>query len=294
MGAGTGGGGGGSGGSGGDDGGGGGGDGAGDVFGDILAHWLAETALARADLTGRRIWRLYESDTFADEWYRAREVGEQVRASVLAALYANRPHPGGRHPDPRAGASFSALAVLGAVARGLGMVIRQMSQSQAQPHGGADGADDAPTQPLPTMRQSGQPGQPGQPAQPWVLLLTYPRSRKLAQTLYMREETPAAPQARLYFELACLIGYIYRESHHLLDPDAPPGTTYIPNDPSMVTILHQFAIALLHLPQQCPAGWTCHCNIIRRRFNMPPGDHDQPTDTLTLAELAQEPDSDRL
>ena len=56
----------------------------------------------------------------------------------------------------------------------------------------------------------------------------------------------------------------------------------------MTTLLHQYAIALLCLDEDCPDTWTCHCNAIRKRFNEPPPDHQQPTGQMSTAEMIAE------
>lgn len=62
----------------------------------------------------------------------------------------------------------------------------------------------------------------------------------------------------------------------------------LPDEQGLVALMHQFAFALLHLEPACPEEWGCHCNLIRAQFTAPPADHDQPTETLSLADLAHE------
>ncbi len=100
-------------------------------------------------------------------------------------------------------------------------------------------------------------------------------------------------QIQVHLDTACLLGYVCREQGRLLDPDAPAGITVLPTDPSLVSILHQFTIALLCLDRDCPPTWTCPCNALRRRYNRPPADHETPTDALALGELRRALDRQR-
>ncbi|HEY1391304.1 MAG TPA: hypothetical protein VGF38_22390 [Ktedonobacterales bacterium] len=86
-------------------------------------------------------------------------------------------------------------------------------------------------------------------------------------------------------EVACLLGYWHHEHARLTDPDAPTGAILLPQDPSVETLLHQYAIGLLCLPRDCPPTWSCHCNSIRARFNAPPPDHEAPTGSFTVDDL---------
>lgn len=96
----------------------------------------------------------------------------------------------------------------------------------------------------------------------------------------------AAARVETEFEIACLLGYWHHEYARLSDPDAPGGMILLPRDPGVMALLHQYAIALLCVPQkECPSTWTCHCNGIRKRFNDPPPDHEQPTDVFSLSDL---------
>lgn len=99
--------------------------------------------------------------------------------------------------------------------------------------------------------------------------------------------TPVTPLHRLQeFAIAVALGYLTKEWRRLTDPDAPAGLTFLPiYDPGVRTILHQFAIALLGLPRDCPDTWTCACNSLRARYNALPPDHPQTTDALSLAAL---------
>ena len=97
-----------------------------------------------------------------------------------------------------------------------------------------------------------------------------------------------ADQRQMEFAIACLLGYWHHEHDRLVDPDSPGGTILLPRDPGVITLLHQYAIALLCLARDCPVEWKCHCNAIRARFNAPPPDHELPTGQFTLAELGRD------
>jgi hypothetical protein len=94
-----------------------------------------------------------------------------------------------------------------------------------------------------------------------------------------------ANQYLLEYEIASLLGYWHHEHVRLNDPMAPTSTITVPKEAGIVALLHQYVIALLCLPRDCPASWTCHCNAIRARFNAPPPDHESPTSVFSVAEI---------
>jgi hypothetical protein len=139
---------------------------------------------------------------------------------------------------------------------------------------------------------------------PYAWIVTYPateQGRQGRQGEQQQQRRPPeiglrslhASQRMMEHEIACLLGYWHRDYHRLTDPDSPSGSILIPHDPSIETLLHQYAIGLLCLPRDCPTSWHCHCNGIRKRFNAPPPGHEQPTGTLTLAELEHENERQR-
>jgi hypothetical protein len=228
-----------------------------------LARWLLE---AQREPTGRALWDLFQSDAFAHLWYGARESGEILRSWALERLYTQRPTPGGAHPDPREPAAFSSRAIIGAAAQVLGIRIIQVPCDI-----------DAKTTNAPFQHKL---------ALAW--LATYPggRAPELAVRHTDRED-------QLYFDMACLLGYVCKERGRFADRESPGGLVNVPQDPAIKTLLHQFAIALLGLPRDCPPEWSCACNQIRARFNAPPVDHDQPTDTLAVADIRRTIERDR-
>ena len=240
---------------------------------DILAYWLAATRRARADATGRRIWQIYDSPEFAELWYAARDAGERVRAKAVAALYANWSHPGGRYPDPREPAAFSERAILTAAA---GIYSMHVSQCPV------------PATPFAEVgaRFAGRHDEWNEPI---VWLMTFPDDhdgKPVQPILALHDETPALPEARILFELACILGFITKAQLRMLTLSAPRGVTLLPRDPGLVSLTHQFAIALLCLDDPwCPEEWSCQCNLVRKRYNAPPPEHEQPTDTLNVADL---------
>lgn len=223
---------------------------------DILARWLAATDHAATDRSGWSYWQLVTSPTYAELWYEARAAGERLRARAVSALYARNAHPGGRHPDPRGPAAYSERAIVAQAYRTLGIRLWQ------QP---------------PCVRHD--------PNEPTVLLMTYPRDMGLTPSLLIHAETADVPHGLILFRMAAMLGYLTREHARLLDPDAPHGPRLIPLNPGIREILHQFAFAFLYLEPQCPPEWDCQCATTRSRFNAPPAEHEQPTDTLTLADL---------
>jgi hypothetical protein len=112
-----------------------------------------------------------------------------------------------------------------------------------------------------------------------------PQSRRPPEVLL---RSLHANQRLMEHEVACLLGYWHHEHVRLADPDAPGGTILLPRDPGITTLLHQYAIALLGLPRDCPQNWTCHCNAIRARFNAPPPDHEAPTGAFSVDDLAHD------
>lgn len=277
-----------------------------------LARWLAEVGQSRAGLMG-----LYETPAFAELWYGARAAGERLRAETLERLYRNRPYPGGPHPDPREPAVFSSQAIITDAALSAGLAINPIPPAQSSKtaserrsgnsfnsFGNLPGNPSGAHSPsgswqAPAVRQGSRQTDPnlsrhfdfdeetGQRL-PYAWLATFPGERGPEITL----RTMHASQQRMEHEIACLIGFWQREHKRLLDPDAPTGPIHLPRDPSIQTLLHQFAIGLLCLDKKCPPSWGCHCNSIRSRFNAPPPDHEAPTgafDTLdTLNMLAHD------
>lgn len=229
---------------------------------DYLSYWLAETD----DAPTARLWRLFQTDRFADLWYGAREAGERLRARTLSTLSLSRRIPGGAHPDPREPAAFSANAILAGAARTLGLSIWQIPEHIAA-------VADA-NAPLRTPQ--------------WAWLMTYPEQRPPDIATRAASATSATSDSqRQQFSIACILGFACKERARLTDPDAPAGIILLPQDPAVVSILHQFAIGLLSLPRDCPDESPCACNNIRERFNAPPPDHQQPTDALSLANIQQ-------
>lgn len=225
---------------------------------DALSRWLGEL---RENPHREDDWSLYETGDFADLWYGARLAGESLRAHALRRLYRQRAHPGGPFPDPRERGAFSSRAVLGEAAHHLGIAIRYL-----------------PGDLMHRMQRTKPRSRPSLAG-----ILTYPGGRR--PEIVMQYD---AEEATLHFEMACLMGYLSKERQRLLDPYAPAGLTLPPQDPSLVTVLHQFAIGLLCLQPQCPKHWTCDCNAIRLRFNVPPDDHAEQTDASDLRDLHAE------
>ncbi len=205
----------------------------------------------------RASWTLRAESTFPQLWYDARSTGETTRAEALHTLYTARAVRGGAYPDPRLPAAFSERAILATVAR-----LRGLTIWQAPP----DADELAPS---------------SNSALVW--LMTHPNGQ---QPTIMTRYTP--DQARLHFELACLLGYVELDRARLLSGDAPASLTFLPTDPQYVAILHQYAIAMLCRAADCPSARGCICNSVRTRFNRPPADHDQPTDILTTQALTRE------
>lgn len=236
---------------------------------EVLAHWLAETEEDGA-YSADRLWRLFQTHRFASLWYGAREAGEHLRAWALSDLYGSRSLPGGPHPDPREPAAFSNRAVLGKAAELLSVRIWIAPDVSDTPNH-IEHAYQA------TQHTKQQPD--SRPIQ-LASIITYPDHRTPDIST-----SPTTSYALQEFSIACALGYLTRERERLMDPDAPKGITALPQDLGVVTILHQFAIALMALPKDCPDDWTCACNTIRARYNAAPPDHDQPTDTFSLSAL---------
>lgn len=246
----------------------------------LLARWLAQATRARQDASDSRLWRILLSTEYAHLWYEARSAGERARGEALAQLYAHRREPGGSWPDPREPGAFSALAIVTTAARLSQLEILRLPvppQRHDQRHDQRQAEGDEPVQQVTENRT------------PIVWLETYPPNRlnqRRPATLRVREDSAAPSLDHLLFDMSCLIGLIHREPH-LLDPDAPHGVTLLPTNPGIVSLLHQFAIALLCLEPECPPDALCQCNTIRSRYNAPPPDHEQPTETLSEQALHQ-------
>lgn len=230
-----------------------------------LAHWLIE--IHRPGPNQRlQLWRLMTSPRFADLWYGSRASGEILRRETLRWLSLHQPRPGGTNPDPRIPADkvpFSARAIVTvAASQILGVTIWPIPEPDA-----ATAADNlllSPDAPRPLC---------------WIVSNPHGSAPALA----IRHNTHQ--QARLLFDMACALGYINKEMQRLADPDAPGGIILLPTDTAVETALHQFAIALLGLPQECPAEWPCACNALRARYNTAPPSHEQPSEALSLGEL---------
>lgn len=239
------------------------------------------------------LWRLYETRNFADLWYGARSAGERVRGLALERLYRNRQHPGGPHPDPREPSAFSSKATLSVAASLMGLSIdardaawmSRYERSNPRETGDEIGQDTY-GQDNDDSEYDDETGQ----RLPYAWIMTYPNDDPQQEYRWPRIilRSLHTDKRMLEFEIACLIGYWHRDHARLSDPDAPTGAILLPQDPSVVTLLHQYAIALLLLPKNCPDGWACDCNRIRQRFNASPPDHAQPTDVLEAEALIAE------
>lgn len=241
-----------------------------------LQRWIAQQARNHSGP-----WDLYQSRNFADLWYGARAAGERIRSLALERLYRNRPRPGGSHPDPREPAAFSSRAILGLSAHLLGLQISPTFLT-AQTALILDAEDDEPQaqvdeetgKRLPLTWIAIAP-----PATPYVGNRPTPEIRlRSLSTAYQRQTE---------HEIACLLALWHHEGIRFMDPDAPGGMVLLPREQGALALLHQYAIALLLLPRDCPPNWDCHCNRIRARFNAPPPGHEQPTGVFSLAELQE-------
>lgn len=230
-----------------------------------LAHWLADihqpTSSAQTQL-----WRLMSTARFADFWYGARATAETLRGEALRWLSLHQRQPGGAAPDPRTPASetpFSLQAIVSCVAtQVLHISIEPVTEAVARAT--ADPLLPSPDSPRPLC---------------W--LHTYPDGA--APTLAVRHATNL--HTKLLFDMAQLIGYLCKERPRIADPTAPGGVILLPTDTAIETVLHQFAIALLGLPRDCPTEWPCVCNALRARYNAAPLTHPEATQALSLEEL---------
>jgi hypothetical protein len=115
----------------------------------------------------------------------------------------------------------------------------------------------------------------------------YPHNPRRTPEIALRSLS-AAYQRDTEMEIACLLGFWRHEHQRLIDPDAPGGMIVLPREPGVVSLLHQYAIALLLLPRDCPPSSACRCNQIRARFNAPPPGHENPTGVFTVEDLERE------
>ena len=231
-----------------------------------LARWLTQASRA-PDVSD--LWTTLKSDSYAHLWYAMRASGEMLRAWSLSWLSTHQRQPGGAHPDPRQDAQsvpFSARAILHTAATEiLGIPIWPVPDDSPI----AAEADMAHAVTTPAMPR------------PLAWIVTAPGSRATIAVRLTAEDQ----QARKLFDIAQLLGVISREHDLLADPDFPGGTIVLPPDTAMRALLHQYAIALLGLPRDCPPDWRCACNAIRARYNAAPPSHEQPTEALSLDEL---------
>lgn len=230
-----------------------------------LAHWLIE--IHRPGPNSRiQLWQLMTSSRFADLWYGSRASGEILRRETLRWLSLHQPRPGGTNPDPRIPADqapFSARAVVTvAASQILGVTTWPIPEPDAATE--ADALSLSCDRPRPLC---------------WIVSNPHGRPPAIA----IRHSTDQ--QAKLMFDVAQLLGYINKERQRLADPDAPGGIILLPTDTAIETVLHQFAIALLGLPPDCPAEWPCVCNALRARYNAAPPSHEQASEALSLDEL---------
>ncbi len=159
-------------------------------------------------------------------WYAARASGEDLCGKVLEQLYTERPTLGSAHPDSREPAAFSGSVILSTAFRILHLRINQASQHVASDTGPLVG---------PARR----------PLRAW--LLTY--RGHVGADLIIRCDSI---QDALHFAMANVLGYFLRKVRRLTDPDGPKGLIVPPMDPTILTILHKFAIALLCLEPEFP------------------------------------------
>ncbi len=237
-----------------------------DLYHHALARWLTEVSRAPDH---RDLWTMLRSDSYADLWYDMRTSGERLRARALAWLSTHQRQPGGAHPDPRLDASqvpFSARAIVNTAADLLGTPIWPVPDDSPV----AAEADMAHKVTMPAMPR------------PLAWIVTTPGGRPPAIAVRITAEEQLA---RTLFDIAQLLGFTAREHDRLADPDAPGGPILLPADTGMRALLHQYAIALLGLPRDCPPDWRCACNAIRARYNAAPPSHEQPTEALSLDEL---------
>lgn len=266
----------------------------------ILTHWLSVIAQQRAaqqeaeasqGMTDH-LWRVYRSPAFAELWYLAREAGERMRARALTHLYTHRAHPGGLYPDPRAdNVAFSAQAILATAARleGIDIKMPPTSSEEMSEEAATEGAEGANERDQPQTAATAAGAAASFPGAPLAWFVTFPKSHgaPIPPQLWLHPVTHSHPLGLILFAAACLLGYITKESGRILDASAPHGITTLPQEPGIVALMHQFAIALLHLEPDCPADWNCHCAAIRYNFTAPPSDHEQPTETLSFADIAR-------
>lgn len=239
-----------------------------DFYHRALARWLTEDSRAP---NIHDLWTLVNSSNYAHQWYGMRASGEMLRAWSLSWLSTHQRQPGGAHPDPRLDASqvpFSARAIVHTAADLLRIPIWPVP-------------DDSPVAAEADMTHDvTTPATP----RPLAWIIAAPGGHAPAITVRLGAEDQ---QARMLFDIAQLLGVISREHDRLADPDFPGGTILLPADSAMRALLHQYAIALLGLPRDCPPDWRCACNKIRARFNAVPPSHEQPTETLSLDELRE-------
>lgn len=234
-------------------------------------------------------WDLYQSRNFSELWYGARAAGERIRTLALERLYRNRPRPGGSHPDPREPAAFSSRAVLGISAHLLGLQISPtfLTAQTTQTALILDAEDDTNDPEAHIDEETGK-----RLPMAWIAIAppVAPYAANTAQrpTPEIRlRSLSTAYQRQTEHEIACLLALWHHEHIRFMDPDAPGGIIQLPREQGAVALLHQYAIALLLLPRDCPQSWDCHCNSIRARFNAPPPGHEQPTGVFSLDELQE-------
>lgn len=244
-----------------------------------LAHWLIE---AHAETNPAQLWSLLTSTSYAHLWYGMRASAEMLRGEALRWLSLHQRQPGGPHPDPRLDADhvpFSARAILSTAAtQVLGIALWPIPDTLATE---ADIAHEA------TMPASPRPlcwiiASPGGRAPAIAVRMTNANANANPSDEQQRQQQ----EARTLFDIAQLIGYACQEHDRLADANAPGGPILLPPDTAERALLHQYARALLGLPQDCPPEWACACNAIRARFNAVPPSHDQATEALSLAALA--------
>jgi hypothetical protein len=254
-----------------------------DFYQRVFAHWL--TQASRAPDT-RDLWALLDTSNYAHLWYAMRDSGEMLRAWSLSWLSTNQRQAGGTHPDPRLGAHqvpFSARAILHTAATNiLGIPIWPVPDTDALANE-ADLLHEAtmPATPKPVCWIVAIPGGSAPAIAVRITATAHPEHAEHAE----HPEHTEQQQAHTLFDIAQLLGVIAREHDLLADPDFPGGIILLPPDTAMRALLHQFAIALLGLPRDCPPSWPCACNAIRARYNAAPPSHEQPTEILSLDDL---------
>lgn len=228
----------------------------------MIQGWLDRTKFGHHRVDPWRDMALAED--YATLWYGMRAAGREVRAKAVAALNQSPQlqQKGGLHPDPEEMQPWSESDIIATAAAHLNLRLLQAPPTYA------------------AVIDAHEPELVGQRLA-WFL--------SQADTPYPALMWRPPPGWHLNFQIACLLGIMYRERARFTG-QPQPGVFYIipsPKEaPDLLSLAHQFAKALLLRSPECPEQWGCLCNQIHALYNATPPEHPIATDALQVRTIS--------